>query len=99
MRTQKADRLKAARRLLADGTGMVEAAMALSIEFSLSRRQTYRYLELARVGRPAQPVAENSITITLKMPESLAAIFGLMPASTASRQARSSGGRWRHSWP
>jgi hypothetical protein len=39
---------------------------------SLSRRQAYRYLELARAGRPAPPVAENSITITLKMPESLA---------------------------
>jgi hypothetical protein len=38
----------------------------------LSRRQAYRYLELARAGRPAPPVAENSITITLKMPESLA---------------------------
>ena len=71
-RTQKADRLRAARRLLADGTGMAEAAVALSGEFGLSRRQAYRYLELARAGRPAPPVAENSITITLKMPESLA---------------------------
>jgi Arc/MetJ-type ribon-helix-helix transcriptional regulator len=71
-RTQKADRLRAARRLLADGTGMAEAAVALSREFGLSRRQAYRYLELARAGRPAAPVAENSITITLKMPESLA---------------------------
>src|SRR6516164_182920 len=69
-RTQKADRLRAARRLLADGTGMAEAAVALSGEFGLSRRQAYRYLELARAGRPAPPVAENSIT--LKMPESLA---------------------------
>jgi hypothetical protein len=70
-RTQMADRLRAARRLLADGTGMAEAAMALSREFGLSRRQAYRYLELARAGGPAPPVAENSITITLKMPESL----------------------------
>ena len=43
-RTQKSDRLRAARRLLADGTGMVEAAVALSREFGLSRRQAYRYL-------------------------------------------------------
>jgi hypothetical protein len=71
-RTQKADRLRAARRLLADGTGMAEAAMALSREYGLSRRQAYRYLELARAGGPAAPVAENSITITLKMPKSLA---------------------------
>ena len=46
--------------------------MALSREFGLSRRQAYHYLELARTGRPSPPVAENSITITLKMPESLA---------------------------
>jgi hypothetical protein len=46
--------------------------MALSREFGLSRRQAYRYLELVRAGSPAPPVAENSITITLKMPESLA---------------------------
>src|SRR5271169_5981512 len=71
-RTQNADRLRAARRLLADGNGMAEAAMALSREYGLSRRQAYRYLELARAGGPAAPVAENSITITLKMPKSLA---------------------------
>ena len=70
-RGQKAERLKTARRLLADETGMAEAAMALSRAFGLSRRQAYRYLELARAGLPAPP-AENSVTITLKMPESLA---------------------------
>ena len=71
MRVRKAERLRAARRLLAGETGMAEAAMALSRAFGLSRRQAYRYLELARAGAPA-PSAENSVTITLKMPESLA---------------------------
>ena len=70
-RVQKAERLSAARRLLADQIGMAEAAMALSRTFGLSRRQAYRYLELARAGTPA-PVPENSVTITLKMPQSLA---------------------------
>jgi predicted HicB family RNase H-like nuclease len=70
-RVQKAERLRAARRLLADEIGMAEAAMALSRRFGLSRRQAYRYLELARAGAPP-PAAENSVTITLKMPESLA---------------------------
>ena len=50
---------------------MAEAAVALSREFGLSRRQAYRYLELARAGAPPL-AAENSVTITLKMPESLA---------------------------
>jgi predicted DNA-binding transcriptional regulator YafY len=71
-RAQKAERLKAARRLLADDIGMAEAAMALARAFGLSRRQAYRYLELARAGAPARSAAETSITITLKMPESLA---------------------------
>ena len=71
-RAQKADRLRAARRLLTDEIDMAEAAMALSRAFGLSRRQAYRYLELARAGAPARSVAESSVTITLKMPESLA---------------------------
>ncbi|HEV2017089.1 MAG TPA: ribbon-helix-helix protein, CopG family [Gemmatimonadaceae bacterium] len=71
-RVQKAERLRAARRLLADEVGMAEAAMALSRTFGLSRRQAYRYLELARAGAPAPSPVESSVTITLKMPESLA---------------------------
>jgi Arc/MetJ-type ribon-helix-helix transcriptional regulator len=71
-RVQKAERLRAARRLLADEIGMAEAAMALSRAFGLSRRQAYRYLELARGGVLAPSAVENSVTITLKMPESLA---------------------------
>jgi hypothetical protein len=71
-RAQKAERLRAARRLLADEIGMAEAAMTLSRTFGLSRRQAYRYLELARAGAPARSAAESSLTITLKMPESLA---------------------------
>jgi hypothetical protein len=75
---QKAERPRAARRLLADKLGMVQASMALSRAFGLSRRQAYRYLELARADAPASlaradapasplPV-ENSVTVTLKMP-------------------------------
>jgi hypothetical protein len=71
-RAQKAERLSAAQRLLADEIGMAEAAMALSREFGLSRRQAYRYLEQVRAGLPVPSVTERSVTITLKMPESLA---------------------------
>lgn len=71
-RAQQAERLKAARRLLADEIGVAEAAMMLSRDAGLSRRQAYRYLALARGDVPAPSPAENSITITLKMPESLA---------------------------
>jgi len=77
---QKAERLRAARRLLADEIGMAEAAVALSRTFGLSRRQAYRYLELARAGAPPL-AAENSVAITFKMPESLAR--GLRAHATA----------------
>ena len=71
-RAQKAERVRAARRLLVDGIGMAEAAMALSRAFGLSRRQAYRYLGSARAKASAPTTVENSVTITLKMPESLA---------------------------
>jgi hypothetical protein len=92
-RAQKAERLKAARRLLADEIGMAEAATVLSRDTGLSRRQAYRYLELARGNVPAPSPAGNSITITLKMPESLArnlrahAVTRGMTTSEAIRQA------------
>ena len=71
-RVQKAERLRAARRLLADEIGMAEAAMALSRAFGLSRRQAYRYLKLARASGSAPSAAESSVTITFKMPRSAA---------------------------
>ena len=77
---QKAERLNAAHRLLARGTELADAATMLSRDFGLSRRQAYRYLELARAGAPPL-AAENSVTITLKMPESLAR--GLRAHATA----------------
>jgi hypothetical protein len=85
-RVQKAERLRAARCLLADEIGMAEAAVTLSRTFGLSRRQAYRYLELARAGAPPL-AAENSVTITLKMPESLAR--GLRAHATARGVATS----------
>jgi hypothetical protein len=65
---------------------MAEAAVTLSRTFGLSRRQAYRYLELARAGAPPL-AAENSVTITLKMPESLAR--GLRAHATARGVATS----------
>ena len=41
---QKAERLRAAQRLLANNISMAEAALALSRENGLSLRQAYRYL-------------------------------------------------------
>ena len=74
-RAQKAERLAAARRLLANGIGMAEAAMTLSRGYGLSRRQAYRYLKLARASGSAPSAAESSVTITFKIPHSAASIL------------------------
>jgi predicted DNA-binding transcriptional regulator YafY len=79
---QKAERLNAAHRLLKRGTDLPEAARVLAREFTLSRRQAYRYLEeAATIGHPI-PIAEPSVPITLKIPGSV--VRDLRSYSTAS---------------
>src|SRR6267154_2327901 len=68
---QKAERLNAAHRLLARGQSVGEAALSLSRQFTMSRRQAYRYIEEARlIGRPV-PVVETATAVTFKLPPSL----------------------------
>jgi len=67
---QKAERLNAAHRLLARGQSVGEAAL-LSRQFTMSRRQAYRYIEEAQlIGRPV-PVVETATAVTFKLPPSL----------------------------
>ena len=69
--TQKAERLNAAHGLLARGQSVAEAALSLSRQFAMSRRQAYRYIEEAQViGRPV-PVVEPTTAVTFKLPPSL----------------------------
>jgi predicted DNA-binding transcriptional regulator YafY len=65
---QKAIRLNAAYRLLAQGMSMAEAAARLSRDVTISRRQAYRYLNEAReLERPVGIVAPAQ-PITFKIP-------------------------------
>ena len=66
---QRAERVAAAQELLAQGTSMAEAAVALSRDFGLSRRQAYRYLAEAQTVAPT--VGEASVTITLRIPRNI----------------------------
>ena len=66
---QRAERMRAAQELLARGISIAGAAVVLSRDFGLSRRQAYRYLEEAQAVAPA--VAEASLTITLRVPSSI----------------------------
>jgi predicted DNA-binding transcriptional regulator YafY len=68
---QRAERVRAAQELLARGTSMAEAVVALSRDFGLSRRQAYRYLEEAQATVPPLAVTAGSVTITLKIPSAL----------------------------
>src|ERR1700731_3413941 len=48
-----------------------EAALSLSRQFAMSRRQAYRYIEEAQlIGRPV-PVVESATAVTFKLPPSL----------------------------
>lgn len=65
---QKAKRLNAAYRLLAQGMSLAEAAARLSRDGAISRRQAYRYLEQARqLDRPIE-VVEPALPMTFKIP-------------------------------
>ena len=79
---QRAERVTAAQELLAQGTSMAEAAVALSRDFGLSRRQAYRYLEEAQAVAPAPAIAEASVTITLKIPSNIVRELRAYPASS-----------------
>jgi hypothetical protein len=68
---QKAERLNAAQRLLARGQSAGEVALSLSRQFSMSRRQAYRYVEEAKlIDRPVS-VVEPATAVTFKLAPSL----------------------------
>ena len=62
--------VNAAYRLLKQQTAVAEAAQRLSDEFSLSRRQAYRYLEQAAELSEPVPVVEPTVAVTVKLPAS-----------------------------
>lgn len=69
--TQRTERLNAAHGLLARGVSVAEAALSLSRQFAMSRRQAYRYVEEAQaIGRPVV-AAEPTVAVTFKLAPSL----------------------------
>lgn len=93
--TQKSKRLNVAHGLLAVGLSIAEAAVTLSDQFSISRRQAYRYLRKAQAMGGPIPVAESAIAVTYKLAPSLiravrvrAAADGTTISETVSRALR-----------
>ena len=68
---QKTERLNAAHGLLARGLSVAEAALSLSRQFAMSRRQAYRYVEEAQSMPRPVPVAEPTMAVTFKLAPSL----------------------------
>ncbi|WP_117196293.1 hypothetical protein [Rhizobium terrae] len=68
---QKTERINAAHGLLARGLSVTEAALSLSRQFAISRRQAYRYIEEAQAISHPMPVTEPNMAVTFKLPPSL----------------------------
>ena len=68
---QKTERINAAHGLLARGLSVAEAAMALSRQFTMSRRQAYRYLQQAQRASSPLPVPDQKSVFTVKLPRTL----------------------------
>lgn len=90
--SQKAERLNAAHGLLARGLNIAEAAMSLSDQFAMSRRQAYRYIQEAQTMGELVPLREPAVAVTFKLTPSLvravrdrAATDGLTISETVSR--------------
>ncbi|AYA41468.1 hypothetical protein HZS38_14010 [Xenorhabdus nematophila] len=70
---QKAERLNMAHGLLTHGLSVAEAALSLSRQFELSRRQAYRYVEEAKKLNRPMPAVEPTAAVTFKLPPGLVA--------------------------
>jgi predicted DNA-binding transcriptional regulator YafY len=89
---QKAERLNLARSLLRKHEHLPEAAAHLAQSCSISRRQSYRYLEQAQQLKHPVPVGDAKVSFTVKLSYSLvdrlrayAASTGLTLSEIASR--------------
>ena len=69
--TQRTERLNVAHGLLARGVSVAEAALSLSRQFAMSRRQAYRYVEEAQAINQPVVAAEPTIAVTFKLAPSL----------------------------
>jgi predicted DNA-binding transcriptional regulator YafY len=69
--TKKAERLNLARTVLREHRYMPDAVDALTRACSISRRQAYRYLEVAQQLRHPVPVGDAKVSFTVKMSQNL----------------------------
>jgi len=79
---QKAERLNSARTLLRQHPQLPEAAERLARQWSISRRQAYRYLEQAQELQHPLPIQDAKVSFTVKLSHRLVAKLRAYAATT-----------------
>jgi hypothetical protein len=79
---QKADRLNQARTLLREHSSLPEAAERLARNWSVTKRQAYRYLQRAQQLKRPVPVEDAKVSFTVKLSCHLVARLRTYAAST-----------------
>jgi len=70
-RSEHAQRINAAVELMNEYGSPAQAAGALAGRYRISRRQAYRYVELAQAAGGSVAVPEQKLAFTVKLPRSL----------------------------
>jgi predicted DNA-binding transcriptional regulator YafY len=79
---QKAQRLNRARTLLREHARLPEAAERLARDWTISKRQAYRYLHQAQKLRQPVPVEDGKVSFTVKLSRRLVETLRTYAAST-----------------
>jgi enoyl-CoA hydratase/carnithine racemase len=79
---QKAERLNLARTLLRERAQLPQAAERLARDWSISKRQAYRYLRQAQQLRHPIPVGDAKVSFTVKLSRRLVETLRTYAAST-----------------
>ena len=79
---QKAERLNRARTLLGKHAALPEVAERLARDWSISKRQAYRYLEQAQKLKQPVPVEDVKVSFTVKLSRRLVESLRTYAAST-----------------
>lgn len=79
---QMAERLNRARTLLRQHARLPEAAERLARDWSISKRQAYRYLRQAQRLKQPVPVGDAKVSFTVKLSRHLVEMLRTYAAST-----------------
>ena len=79
---QKAERLNQARTLLRQHVVLPEASERLAREWSVTKRQAYRYLQRAQQLKQPVPVEDAKVSFTVKLSRRLVETLRTYAAST-----------------